>query len=124
MKPRLHRMARILNDRGLTMTEYAAGLRDLERSASIDQPSPALERIKQDHAATGWKTLSVFVRDCVGGNCFPIDTRVASELARHGLPRGADDETLLTRLALSIGRNPRQIARMFYESGGADSVFG
>jgi hypothetical protein len=65
------------------------------------------------HAATGWKTLSVFVRDCVGGNCFPIDSRVQKELDRYGLP---NDERTLVRLALELDRNPRQVARMFYQA--------
>lgn len=123
MKPRLCRMAEILRERELTMSDYAASLRELEKSATSDCPSPALDQIKSDHRATSWKTLSVFIRDCVGGNCFPIDTRVANELKQHGLPHGASDEELLTRLALAIGRNPRQVARMFYEAGGENAVF-
>ncbi len=123
MKPRLYRMARVLKEREQTMVAYSEWLRELERSASCECPSPALEQIKQDCGATGWKTLSIFVRDCIGGNCFPIDTRVARELARHELPQNQNDEELLTRLALTIGHNPRQIARMFYESGGVYDVF-
>jgi hypothetical protein len=123
MKPRLCRMAQILGERQLTMSQYASWLREIERTASPDRPSPALNQIKDDHRATGWKTLSVFIRDCVGGTCFPIDTRVANELRRHGLPHGPNDEDLLTRLALAIGRNPRHVARMLYEAGGLNAVF-
>jgi hypothetical protein len=57
----------------------------------------------------------VFVRDCVGGNSFPIDSRVEKELTRHGLPV---DERRLIGLSLGIGRNPRKLARMFYTAGG------
>ena len=78
-------------------------------------PQPALDPIIRDHRATGWKTLSVFVRDCVGGNCFPIDSRVEKVLRRHGLPA---DERLLVSLSLELGRNPRELARMFYRAGG------
>ena len=76
---------------------------------------PALDKIIRDHFATGWKTLSVFVRDCVGGNCFPIDSRVEKELRLHQLPM---DERQLVSLALAIGSNPRQVARIFYTAGG------
>jgi hypothetical protein len=116
MRTRLCRMADILRDRGISMAAYAEGLREREARATPDDPTPALDAIIRDHRATGWKTLSVFVRDCVGGNCFPIDTRVEKELRRHGLPA---DERQLVRLALGAGRNPRMIARMFYEAGGA-----
>lgn len=115
MKTRLTRMAQILNDRQITMTDYVDALRGLETVATPQNPMPALDAIVADHRATGWKTLSVFVRDCVGGNCFPIDSRVARELDRHGLPQ---DERLLVGLSLAINRNPRQIARMFFAAGG------
>ena len=68
MKPRLFRMAAILRDRRTTMKEYVDHLRELEQRASADNPTPpALDAIIRDHQASGWKTLSVFVRDCVGG---------------------------------------------------------
>lgn len=76
---------------------------------------PALDAVIADHRAIGWKTLSVFVRDCVGGNSFPIDSRVAKELDRWGLPQ---DERRLVGLSLEINRNPRHIARMFFAAGG------
>jgi hypothetical protein len=115
MSQRLCRMGEILRERGLSMPEYTKRLRRLELVATPENPMPALDAIVMDHRATGWKTLSVFVRDCAGGNCFPIDSRVQRELDRWGLPA---DERQLVRLALAIGRNPRWIARMFYESGG------
>ncbi len=115
MKTRLARMAQILNERQMSMSDYVESLRRLEDVATADNPMPALDAIVADHKATGWKTLSVFIRDCVGGNCFPIDSRVARELDRYGLPR---DERLLVGLSLAINRNPRQIARMFFAAGG------
>lgn len=118
MKTRLSRMANILNDRHLTMTEYVSNLQELEQNATALNPMPALDAIVADHRATGWKTLSVFVRDCVGGNCFPIDSRVKKELARWDLPHDERDERLLVSLSLAAERNPRQIARMFYAAGG------
>jgi hypothetical protein len=120
MKPRLFRMAAILQDRRTTMEVYVDHLRELERRAMADDPTPALDAIVKDHRATGWKTLSVFVRDCVGGNCFPIDSRVERELCTHGLPI---DESQLVSLSLSVGRNPRRVARMFYEAGGEGGNF-
>jgi hypothetical protein len=42
-----------------------------------------------------------FVRDCVGGDCFPIDNRVRKELERHRLPSGMDGERLLVSLSLA-----------------------
>ena len=118
MKQRLTRMANILNERHLTMTEYVSNLKELEQQAMARNPVPALDAIIADHRATGWKTLSVFVRDCVGGNCFPIDSCVKKELAQRGLPNDERDERLLVSLSLATGRNPRQIARMFYAAGG------
>jgi hypothetical protein len=118
MKSRLARMAAILRERDLTMSAYVQQLQALERRATSNDPMPALDAIIADHRATGWKTLSVFVRDCVGGNCFPIDSRVKRELARHGLLVDERDERLLVSLALAMGRNPRQVARMVYAAGG------
>ena len=118
MKGRLCRMAAVLRQRDLSMSGYVRHLRDLERRATPADPMPALDAIVADHRATGWKTLSVFVRDCVGGNCFPIDSRVRRELARHGLPSEDRDERRLVSLSLETGRNPRQVARMFFEAGG------
>lgn len=115
MKTRLCRMAQILNERHMTMTDYVGYLRRLESDATPENPMPALDAIIADHRASGWKTLSVFVRDCVGGNSFPIDSRVAKALIRHELPQ---DERALVGLSLAIGRNPRQIARMFFAAGG------
>jgi hypothetical protein len=116
MKTRLCRMGAVLRERGWTMADYVDHLRAVERAATPSDPMPALDAIIRDHRATGWKTLSVFVRDCVGGNCFPIDSRVAKELQRSGLP---EDERRLVSLALPLGRNPREIARMFYAAGGS-----
>lgn len=115
MKTRLARMAQILNERQMSMSDYVASLRRLEKAATPANPMPTLDAIIADHQATGWKTLSVFIRDCVGGNCFPIDSRVARELDRRGL---SQDERLLVGLSLAINRNPRQIARMFFAAGG------
>ena len=115
MSQRLSRMAEILRKRGQSIGDYAEELRRTESLATPVNPMPALDAIIRDHQATGWKTLSVFVRDCVGGNCFPIDSRVLKELERHRLSK---DERNLVSLALYIGRNPRQVARMFYQAGG------
>ncbi len=115
MRTRLCRMGEILRERDLSMSEYVVGLRLREAKATHENPMPALDYIIRDHRATGWKTLSVFVRDCVGGNCFPIDSRVEKELRRHNLPI---DERELVRLSLILQRNPRVVARMFYTAGG------
>ena len=55
------------------MAEYVARLKDMEKNATPKDPMPALDTIVRDLYATSTKTLSVFVRDCVGGNCLPID---------------------------------------------------
>jgi hypothetical protein len=123
MKGRLCRMARILRGRGMAMTDYVEHLRRLEAAATPHNPMPALDAIIRDHRATGWKTLGVFVRDCVRGNCFPIDSRVRNELRCRGLPAEEGDEPLLVRLSLNLGENPRQVARMFYEAGGEGGNF-
>ena len=72
---------------------------------------------RKTSAVPGWKTLSVFVRDCVGGNSFPIDSRVEKEFHRHSLPF---DERQLIGLSLAIGRSPRILARMYCTAGGTD----
>lgn len=119
MKTRLSTMGCILRDRDLTMAEYVVHLGKLEGAATPDNPMPALDAIIADHKSTGWKTLSCFVRDCVCGNSFPIDTRVAKELAHWKL---AANERHLVSLSLSMGRNPRPVARMFYEAGGKEAL--
>jgi hypothetical protein len=113
MKCRLCKMARILQERDISMKQYVDELRSLERAASVHNPMPALGRIVRDHGATSSKTLSVFVRDCVGGNCFPIDLRVERQLIKYTIPT---NERLLVRVCLDLGRNPRHDARLFYEA--------
>ena len=115
MSGRLSKMGAILRERNITMDEYTDVLREIESSATPDNPMPALDTIISDHQASGWKTLSVFIRDSVGGNSFPIDSRVEKELQRHALPV---DERQLVTLSLAIDRNPRILARMFYGAGG------
>ena len=87
----------------------------MESGATPANPEPALDAIIRDHHATGRKTLSVFVRDCIGGNSFPIDSRVEKKLMRWSLPV---DERKLISLSLEIGRDPKKLARMFFVSGG------
>ena len=116
MKARLAKMGQILRDRNQIMDEYTDQLRSIEKAATATNPTPALDTIIRDHQATGWKTLSVFVRDCVGGNSFPIDSRVEKELKRWKLPV---DERKLISLSLGIDRDPKKLARMFYTAGGA-----
>jgi hypothetical protein len=113
MKGRLCRMGALLREQGISMAEYVGELRSLEKKAIAANPTPALDRIVQDHQATGIKTLSVFVRDCVGGNCFPIDLRVRRQLEKYQLPL---DEKLLVRICIELRHNPRQLARTFYEA--------
>ena len=117
MKTRLAKMGQILRDRNQTMEDYTEQLRAIEKGATAANPEPALDTIIRDHQATGWKTLSVFVRDCVNGNSFPIDSRVEKELKRWDLPV---DERRLTSLSLEIGRDPKKLARMFYTAGGVN----
>lgn len=116
MKRRLCRMADVLNESGQTMNDYASSLREVERRATPENPMPALSRIIRDHRAGEAKTLSVFVRDCVKGNCFPIDSRVAKQLETYVLPR---DERQLVGFCLAMGLNPRRTARIFYQAPGA-----
>jgi len=116
MPARLCKMSEILRRHDLTMEAYAEKLRGVDRTATPDDPTPALDRIIRDHKATGWKTLSVFVRDCIRGNCFPIDTRVQKALNDHRLPAY---ERTLVGLSLAVRRNPRELARKFYWVGGS-----
>jgi hypothetical protein len=113
MRARLCKMGKILRERGMSMSEYVEKLRSLEGNATPQSPTPALDRIIDDHQATGVKTLSVFVRDCVKGNSFPIDLRVRRQLEKHQLP---EDEGLLVRMCLALDQNPRIVARIFYEA--------
>lgn len=116
MGKRLCRMAEVLKKLGMTMDGYANLLCDLEAMATPEDPMPALDRIMHDDRAGEGKTLSVFVRDCARGNCFPIDTRVAKQLEAFGLPR---DESWLVSSCLGMGLNPRRIARIFYQAEGS-----
>lgn len=102
------------------MAVYVRELRALESRATTSSPMPALERLSRDLAAGQAKTLGLFVRDCVIGNCFPIDSRVQESLARFGLPA---DERLLVSCCLELDENPRHIARLFYD-GSEGAFFG
>jgi hypothetical protein len=112
MRTRLCRMADLLVQSGQSTADYVEMLRIAESGATPTNPMPAHDRIFRDHRAGEGKTLSVFVRDCVKGNCFPIDSRVANQLENYGLPK---NERLLVSLCLSEGLNPRRIARMFFQ---------
>ncbi len=113
MKTRLCRMAEVLRDQRLRMSDYVASLRETESRATPENPMPALARIMRDHRAGEGKTLSVFIRDCVKGNCFPIDSRVAKQLNAFGLPA---NERQLVSLCLRLSLNPRRTARIFYQA--------
>jgi hypothetical protein len=93
MKPRLLRMGSILRERGMTMQEYVEHLRRIDEKATPTDPMPALDAIVRDHRATGWKTLSVFVRDCVGGPMLshrqPGEERTRTASPPFGDRRGA-----------------------------------
>jgi hypothetical protein len=108
-------MAEVLHGRGLMMSDYVASLREIERRATPDDPMPALASIMRDHRAGEGKTLSVFIRDCVKGNCFPIDSRVAKQLDTYSLPV---NERSLVSLCLGMELNPRKTARIFYQAAG------
>jgi hypothetical protein len=114
MGVRLCRMGEILRERRLSMADYARDLKRHDLLASPENPMPALDVIVRDHRATGWKTLSVFVRDCVKGSCFPIDSRVEWALKKYDLPV---NERLLVKMSLHLDKNPRPIARMFFDAG-------
>ncbi len=122
MKKRLIKMATILSAGGETMTDYVERLRELERAATPSDPMPARNKIFADHQTGSGKTLSVFVRECVLGNCFPIDSRVRTQLQLFGLPNQEKDEEWLVQQCLEAGRNPREVARFFYNAGGAASM--
>ena len=122
MKSRLIRMATILSAGKETMTDYVERLRELERASTPSNPMPARDRIFADHQTGSGKTLSVFVRECVLGNCFPIDSRVRTQLQLFGLPNQEKDEEWLVQQCLEAGRNPREVARLFYNAGGAVSM--
>jgi len=113
MKQRLCKMGEILRFRDISMQQYVDELRLLEEHATPENPTPALDKIVHDHEATGEKTLGVFVRDYVPGNSFPIDLRVERQLIKFDLPI---NEKKLVRMCLTLGRNPRQDARNFYEA--------
>jgi hypothetical protein len=115
MKIRLCRMGEILRQNKLNMADYLTKLREIESQSTPQDPMPALDRIMRDHRAAEGKTLGVFIRDCVRGNCFPIDSRVAKQLGAYALP---SEERQLVSLCLSMGLNPRKVARVFYQAGG------
>jgi hypothetical protein len=110
MNQRLCTMGELLRDRGRAMADYVAMLRRLEAATDLRDPTPALDAVILDHRTTNWRTLSLFVRDGVLGNSFPLDWRVKKELERYNLPA---DERLLVRLSLGCGRNPREVSRLF-----------
>jgi hypothetical protein len=120
MKKRLVRMADVLSQRDQDMATYTNNLRRLEKSATVVDPMPAFDAIARDHRASGKKTLSIFIRDCVLGNSFPIDSRVQRMLDRYGLPT---NERRLVSACLALNHNPRNVARLFYDAGGDDPFF-
>lgn len=98
MKTRLTKMAGLLRRRAITMADYVRELRAIESGATASSPMPALDRLSSDLDAVQAKTLGLFVRDCVIGNCFPIDSRVQGSLQRFGIAcRRAGPRELLPR---------------------------
>jgi hypothetical protein len=99
------------------MAAYVRALRVLDSTATPENPIPARDAVFKDlHVGEG-KALSVFVPDCVQGNCFPIDSRVRWALDHFGLP---EDERLLVGLCLRLGRDSRPVARMFFDAGAVE----
>jgi hypothetical protein len=103
----------VLRERGITMSDYVLSLREIESRATPENPMPALACIMRDHRAGEGNRLSVFIRDCVKGNCFPIDSRVAKQLNAYGLP---NHERRLVSICLALALNPRRTARIFYQA--------
>lgn len=108
MKARLCAMGALLRRRTIPMQQYVEELQTLDGQATAENPTPALDKIIIDHRAAGFKTLSVFVRDCVRGRCFPVDLRVRKQLRDHGLP---EHEGLLVRLSYALQQEPAEAGR-------------
>lgn len=67
------------------------------------------------------KIISVFVRDIMKRDAFPLDNRVKEILGFLGLP---NDEELIIKLCRKNGVNPRILNRMLWlHNGGDDNEF-
>jgi len=113
-------MTEVLIQGNQTMTAYTDNLRRLEKNATPSDSMPAFDALIRDHGGGGQKTLSIFVRDCVLGNSFPIDSRVTNILQQYQLPA---DERRLVSAALALDLNARNVARLFYDAGGHGTFF-
>jgi len=105
----LPNLARYLREKRLSFSqflEHAKSLNGMETRIAFTE----VLKIKSGKA----KRISVFIRDFLEKNVFPIDSNVEYVLASLGLP---DDEELMIRLCERANVDPKSFERQLYVHG-------
>jgi len=105
----LPNLARYLRKKGLSFSQFLKQIGSLNGLQTKTEFTKIME-IKSGKA----KRISVFIRDFLGKDVFPIDSNVEYVLTSLGLP---NDEELLVRLCERANVDPKRFERQLYVHG-------
>jgi len=105
----LPNLARYLREKGLSFSQFLEHMKSLNGIKTRAAFTKIL-KIKSGKA----KRISVFIRDFLEKNVFPIDINVEYVLTSLGLP---DDEELMVRLCERANIDPKRFERQLYAHG-------
>lgn len=105
----LPKLAKYLKKKGKSFSQFLDGLKPLDGIETRDKFTEILE-IKTERA----KRVSVFIRDFLRKNVFPIDSNVEYVLASLGLP---NHEELMVRLCERASVDPKRFEKQLYVHG-------
>lgn len=105
----LPNLSKYLRDNKMSFNQFLDSIKTLDGIETRDKFIKILG-IEESKA----KRISVFIRDYLEKNVFPIDSNVEYVLASLGLP---NNEELLVRICENANVDPKQLERQFYAHG-------
>lgn len=105
----LPNLARYLKEKGISFSQFLEGLKPLDGIEIRNKFMEILE-IESEKA----KRISVFIRDFLLKNVFPIDSNVEYVLTSLGLP---NDEELMVKLCERTSVDPKRLEKQLYVHG-------
>lgn len=105
----LPELSKYLNERDISFKEF---VKEMENKTGIEIRDEFISILKI-HGVKA-KRISVFIRDCLKKNVFPIDSNVDKMLRHLGLP---NDEEIMVRLCEEAKIDPKSFEKLLYEHG-------
>jgi len=105
----LPNLAKYLREKGISFSQFLENLKTFDGIGTRNKIAEIL-KIERGKA----KRVSVFIRDFLEKNVFPIDSNVEYVLASLGLP---DDEELMVRLCERASVDPKRFEKQLYKHG-------